>query len=578
MEKMRKPEVASFSPSLPSEFALCGLSFALSPRSRFPCRCQSHDDWPARSPGREAARVFRRVRGQRGTPARGSFRMSDSNPKPGTTGFEGKNDHGRAAAMASLRAKFGGQSAAVSVNAAPVAPVVAAAPVVSAPSPTSSKLISHAAPVAPSAPAAPSVASLNPISTDEIFLSPRVVDRQAFHEFSQTLKEMIDQAANGADVLRSAAADADRSRESLRDSMASQQAKLDLAGKAIATIDSRTDQTRRLIDGANSAVSKIDEIRVKADALIEDRIARLAARIDEVMRSAEAKIAAIDERLAPMIHEADRRIQALNGNIDAELAPSIAGLQHLCERADEIIGVPGSEGAGRGGLNDLVQRAERAKEEAGFAVRQLESVREQSEEAKRILSEAVASSVPLIDEVASVQGHLESTVARAVKLTTTTQETLTKQLDDQRTSAESSLGRLNSDCQRLKTELSETVEQATLARRAATQAAITGEEAAGHLTRLLDRLEPWHGVLLCRNGGDDLPPPLREVLDGVRIELKRDLTGVAAALRAVAERTEQVLDFSSARAIVAPTSAEVISESKPPARAESRRLDRDAAA
>lgn len=379
---------------------------------------------------------------------------------------------------------------------------------------------------------------------EDVFLSPRVVDRQAFGDFSQSLREIIGQAASTAGALQKAAVEAERSRESLKDALQAQQLKTDHITRLLTGVEQRADQTRKLIEGAGGAVSKIEEVRARADATIEDRLAQFNAKIDVALQAVEAKVSAMEDRFRPLLSEADRRIGTLSGNLDAELLPTIAGLRHLCERAETLIGTAGPDGSVMGGLNDLVSRAEVAKRDASFATRQLDSIRDQADQARQILGESVNAAVPLIDEVMGVQDRLVSAIDQANMLSVTTRQAINDQFRAHQAATDETIARLTADTEVAKTELGASIAIAHEARRAAAAAAITGEEAVSNLSVLLDKLEPWHGVLLARGGAGDneLPVPLREVLDRVRVDLKRDLSFVAAALRSVADRTESAVE------------------------------------
>lgn len=396
---------------------------------------------------------------------------------------------------------------------------------------------------------------------EDVFLSPRVVDQQAFSEFSSSLREIINQAATTAGALQKAAVEADRSRDGIKDVLSAMQLKSDHITRLLTGVEQRADQTRKLIEGAGGAVSKFEEVRVKADAMIEERLAQFTSRMDAALAAAESRIAAIEKRFEPLLTEANRRIDTLSGNLDAELMPTIAGLRHLCERAETLIGSAGPDGTVIGGLNDLVSRAEVAKRDAAFATRQLDAIRDQADQARQILGDSVNAAVPLIDEVAGVRDHLNVAIEQANALATMTQQGIETQFRTHQAATDETIARLTADTEIAKTELTTSIASANEARSAATQAAITGEEAAAHLGALLEKLEPWHGVLLAPGGTGDgeLPMPLRQVLDRVRVDLKRDLSFVASALRSVAERTELAVDTS----VASPIAANVISEPKP---------------
>ncbi len=448
----------------------------------------------------------------------------DTPAQPRFTGFEGKDD-------------FAGRTQARMIPTSPLPPSPrSAAESASAPTQTSF-----------SAPTQSVAAKPLSQSKEDVFLSPRVVDRQAFSEFSQSLREIIDQAAGTAGALQKAAVEADRSREGLKDALTAMQLKTDHITRLLGGVEQRADQTRKLIEGAGGAVAKIEDVRSRADAMIEERIAQFTSRIDAALLATESRVADIERRFQPLLSEADRRIGTLSGNLDAELLPTIAGLRHLCERAEALIGNTGPDGTVIGGLNDLVSRAEVAKRDASFATRQLDSIRDQAEQARQFLGDAVNAAVPLIDEVAGVRDQLVASIDHATSLCTSTQQTIESQFKQHQAATDETIARLTADTEVAKSELAVSIGSASDARRAASQAAITGEEAAAHLAVLLEKLEPWHAVLLARGGAGDaeLPLPLRQVLDRVRIDLKRDLSFVASALRSVADRTEVAVDPAS---------------------------------
>jgi len=391
--------------------------------------------------------------------------------------------------------------------------------------------------------------------TPEIFLSPRVIDRQAFEDYSRALRELINEAAAGSEMLRQSAVDAEQAKTSLRETIASQQATIEHSTKLIALLDQRAVQTRQTLEGALDTTRLVEAVRESSDVLMSERLAHLNRRIEEAVRLADERVSSVDRRLSPLMKEADRRIQTLNGQVDAQLSPTIAGLQSLCDRAEAIIGKAGTDGTGGTGLADLVNRAEAARTETSIAVGRLEVVREQAEQSSRVLEHAAVTAGPLIGEVSRLHGTLETAMARAKELSASVQDKIATEASTLRETAAGAIGQLGVESARVRSELSGVIEQAHQARRAAAQAASTGEEAASHLSGLLDRLEPWHSVLLAPNGDDDLPLPLQDVLNRVRVDLRRDLAGVASALRAVADRTETVLGMGGQQ-------TDVLSETK----------------
>ncbi|MGE3108473.1 MAG: hypothetical protein AB7O77_08990 [Phycisphaerales bacterium] len=369
---------------------------------------------------------------------------------------------------------------------------------------------------------------------DDVFLSPRVVDRQAFSEFSQSLRDIINQAASTAAALQKAATEAERSRDGLREALAALQAKADHVTGLLATAQERAQQSRPSIDDAGVTDSLVDDVRARTDATIEQCMGRLAPRLEETLAGAEARLGLIERRVESLLSDADRRV-------GSHAAGAV------------------SDGAALGALHELVSRADVAKKDAAFATRQLDSIRDQADQARQALGLSVSAALPLIDEVAAVRDHLSEAIDRAQTLSSATQQAIEDQFRAHQAATDNTIARLTADVEIAKSELAGSVQAASQAHRDASSAAAAGHDAGAHLAVLLEKLEPWHAVLLSRGGAADadLPMPLREILDRVRVDLKRDLSFVASALRSVAQRAESSLDGPPAPV------ASVIAEAKP---------------
>jgi chromosome segregation ATPase len=370
-----------------------------------------------------------------------------------------------------------------------------------------------------------------PTTKDDIFLSPRVVDRQAFNEFAGQLRALIDQAAAQADALRSAAGEAQRTRDGLRDAINANQMKLDMATRTLATIDQKADQTRRMIESASDVAHRVDELRTTADQIISERVGILCQRLNEAEEAAVTQVDTLHARLVEAVQGAAGQDACLREAIDAASGPQIERLAELVARADAVAG-------SENGLASMIERADAAGRLAIRATSELAGVREQADQARQILAEALNAAVPIIDDAGTVQGHLEHTVAEAIRLTQTAQQAAARDADARRTALEQQLSRVQPTIEQARAELDAIVHAAAAARDAAAQATAAAELASERLASLLDEVRPWQRVLL--GGNEDAP--VGAAINGVVVELKRELRGVAGALRALAERTEFAIE------------------------------------
>lgn len=364
---------------------------------------------------------------------------------------------------------------------------------------------------------------------DEIFLSPRVIDRQAFNDFAAQLRALIDDATAKVDALRGATSEAQRTRDNLREVVNANQMKLDMATRTLATIDQKAEQTRRMIESASDVAARVDELRQKADTIITERVGILCQRVNDAEQGAFAQVEQVHAELAAASKRADERVSALRGVAERASGPLVEELRELVDCAQSLTG-------GDAGLPSLVRRAEAAGELARQAQQALAQVREEAEQVRRSLADSVATAGPLVDEVGTVQGHLEATVNEAVRICQTAQKGMNEQVGAHRRTVDEQFARL--------APLGDEIAGAAdAARRAAGDA----DDASARLATLLSQLEPWRRVILSDEG-----EPIGAAISGVVTELKQEIRGVAGALRSIAERAELALEPSdeSPRAVV----------------------------
>lgn len=367
--------------------------------------------------------------------------------------------------------------------------------------------------------------------SEDIFLSPRVVDRQAFNDFAGQLRELIEQAAAHTEAIRAAAGEAQRTRDSLRDVMNANQMKLDMASRALATIDQKAEQTRRMIESASDVALRVDGLRAQADQIITERVGILCQRLNEAEEAAAGQVDALHARLMDSMGGAKDQEKSLRDALEAAKGSVVDRVAELVERAEAAVG-------GENGLGSLIERAEAAGRTAVLATSELGEVRQQAEQARKILGEALNAAVPIIDEAGTIQGHLEATVSEAMRISQNARESMTQFVEAERKRVEEDLNRLSPLMEQTRAELNALMQTTDASRDAAASATAGAEQAARGLAMLLQQVEPWRRVLL----GDTADAPIGAAINGVVVELKKEIRGVAGALRAIAERAESALE------------------------------------
>lgn len=374
-------------------------------------------------------------------------------------------------------------------------------------------------------------AAAGALTTDDIFLSPRVVDRQAFNEFAAQLRELIEQTGAQTEALRIAGAEAQRTRDGLRDSVNANQMKLDLATRALSTIDQKADQLRRIVEGASDVVSRADDLRAQADQIINERVGILCQRLNEAEEAAVAQIEILHARLTGAATDAASRHAELRDTIATAAGPHADRLAALVARADAVVNADN-------GLAAMIERADAAGRTAIRATAELGAVREQADQARTILADTLNAAVPIIDDAGTIQGHIESTVAEALRLTATARDSVGALVADHTRAIGADIERLRPIVDRAKAEIDAVMHAADSARLAAADATAAANHAAARLDSLLQQVHPWRRVLL----SDNQDAPVGAAIGAVVGDLKRELRTVAGALRTLAERTETAID------------------------------------
>lgn len=227
---------------------------------------------------------------------------------------------------------------------------------------------------------------------DEIFLTPRVVDRRAFEAFSSMLRESVERAGRESDLLARRAEAAASVLERLEGFVGAHSDIFQRAGALIDTIDQRqrsagdtVETLARRTELAQQAARDVESLARERGEAFEARLTTLAA-------------ATLDA------FEASR--QSLSG--DASMMR-----RDLSQRLDEL------RLRGEALLASLTERAERAGEEVAGQVAQAEAAREalraeQRETSRRLGEETDGLREGLRTESAALKRELDA-AARALR-------------------------------------------------------------------------------------------------------------------------------------------------------------------
>lgn len=190
----------------------------------------------------------------------------------------------------------------------------------------------------------------------EVFLSPRVVDREAFNDFSGSLRKLIEQAAGQGDSLRQVATEATAAHQQLRELAGKHTTKFELAAKAMAALDERSAKAEQMLLAVQEAALSLDTFRTDAERIVsretmlldqrvEDAVARMTQRIDEMVARASRQLEEAAGTAEMRASEACRRAAAVQSQLDgfgevaeakmAEMRQAISGMEARAVRSVE---------------------------------------------------------------------------------------------------------------------------------------------------------------------------------------------------------------------------------------------------
>jgi len=154
----------------------------------------------------------------------------------------------------------------------------------------------------------------------EIFLSPRVIDRDAFNELAGSLRTLIEQAHVETESLRSAHAGAQSTQTQLREVAIKTQPRIDAAGKTLTALDTQSQRVEQLLASAKETASTLSSLSQQSQQLVAQAAADLHTRVDRLRdeqghRLDEAREHLRDD-LAKLSEENERRTESLNRQLD----------------------------------------------------------------------------------------------------------------------------------------------------------------------------------------------------------------------------------------------------------------------
>ncbi|MGV6813987.1 MAG: hypothetical protein ACWA5W_03140, partial [Phycisphaerales bacterium] len=207
--------------------------------------------------------------------------------------------------------------------------------------------------------------AMEPINTEEMFLTPRVLDAGAFTRYSEMLKSIITQAGAQGRTLEDFSADAQAMIKRCDVTSEAINKRMQAGLRMIKMIDERAGRTERLLEQVADAGPNTQKIADEIDQIIAQRLSDAQAKADEITAKAEAKIL-----------EANARFEAANTKAQEQIATSEGYALKLSELSNRV----------EQQLNELDARLTHTREEAN---RTLSEIVDQTQSAREEMQQSL---------------------------------------------------------------------------------------------------------------------------------------------------------------------------------------------
>lgn len=174
-------------------------------------------------------------------------------------------------------------------------------------------------------------------STDDMFLSPRVMDAGTFTRYSEMLKSIINQATTQGRVLEDFSTDAEEMIRRASESGTTLDKRLQAGVRMLRMIDERVDRTDAALDKVRDILPSADSMRHQAEALMNGALDKAQTQLDEMVRDAEMRAQAAEHRARVAMQSAEERTQRLE-SLNADLDMRMSAIEQRINEAEDQTG------------------------------------------------------------------------------------------------------------------------------------------------------------------------------------------------------------------------------------------------
>jgi hypothetical protein len=416
----------------------------------------------------------------------------------------------------------------------------------------------------------------------EVFLSPRVVDREAFNDYASTLRRLIESSVAEAQGLRAAAEAAQQAQLALRDTSLKHQPKIDAAARALGAIEPRLAQAERTLQAVAGAEQQLAHARGQLELIANAKLAEVNIHLERLTRSAEDALTLARQRAAEVeqdanlaaqrtieharqraeelasqaVLQAERRVAQLESGVLSRIESRLEALiesrvqTRVSERVEAALRAHVSTHLGEALDRRAAEVQRRIDELTSIELPSLDferaervaaSVQAAAERAEGLAGGAAARAQVLADEAFARVTQLESLTQQAV----TVKGMMSRAINEAAEQVDALLERaegvkqtavaIGPACARAEERINASLRQMEVS--AETARAVVGDagELVSRLGVLVEQIKPWAPLLLTREG-QDLPPVIQDAVERARERIMSEASEISSALNEVSAR------------------------------------------
>jgi len=179
-------------------------------------------------------------------------------------------------------------------------------------------------------------------TSDDMFLSPRVMDAGTFARYSEMLKSIIAQATTQGRTLEDFSADAEEMVRKAGESGAILDKRLQAGVRMLRMIDERVDRTDEALDKVREILPSSDSIRHQIEALMNEALDKAQTQLDGMVKDADIRAQAAEHRARVAMQRADDRtakLEELNADLDMRMSAIEQRMEEAQNHSGQTIGL-----------------------------------------------------------------------------------------------------------------------------------------------------------------------------------------------------------------------------------------------